>query len=477
MLLLVDGGDLGVNHVAHSQHVLGLADAAVGDLGDVDQAVNTGQNLGESAEGHQLDDGNGGNAAHLVLVGEHGPGVGIGILVAQGDLALLLVEVDDIDVNLIADGEDLGGLVDAAPAQLGHVDHAVDAANVHKGAVAGQGLDHAMILLADLDLVPDGLGALAALGLGNAADGTDDPLAGLVHLGNLEADGLLQQLAHLGLTGQIGLGGGNKNTHALHIDHNAALVLLGDNAFENSAIVNGFLDLSPHLGSVQALLGQHSGALNIVDSHNDSLDLVANLHSVLNLDAIISELRSGDEAGVLRAQIDTDLSAGDGNNSAGYLVSIIYSLESFLQHFVEGHFLLNCGFFNFDFVTHFVSYLLNYPRRCGCSGCESDNIGSFEPVRIQFRSALNELDIGTMLPAYLRKMNTVCAMPSADDHHGITFRGKLCRFLLSRERSKTYCIRYFRICTSFFYHITTFGKITACLCGLNHHCYGFFPIV
>ena len=272
---------------------------------------------------HELDHLDGGNAADLVLLGELGPGVAVGILVAQGDLALLAVKVDDVNVDLVANGDDLRGLMDAAPAQLGHMNHAVDAADVHKCAVAGQGLDHAVVALADLDLVPDGLGALAALGLGNAADGANNALAGLVDLGDLQADGLLEELAQLSVSGQVGLGGGNEHAHALHIDHDAALVLLGDNTFENGAVVNGFLDLGPHLGSIQTLLGQHSSALNVVDTHNDSLDLVANLHSVLDLDAVIGELGSGDEAGVLCAQVNTDLSAGDCNNSTGYLVSII----------------------------------------------------------------------------------------------------------------------------------------------------------
>ena len=81
-----------------------------------------------------------------------------------------------------------------------------------------------------------------------------------------------------------------------------------------------------------------------------------------------------------------------------------------------------------------------------------------------------------MLPAYLRKMHTVRAVPAADDNHGVTIRGKPGRLLLTRGRSKAYCIRYFRICTSFFYNIATFGKITVGLCRLNDKCYGFFPI-
>ncbi len=45
LLVIVDSGDLCINDIADGQDILGLADTAVGDLGNVDQTVNTGENL------------------------------------------------------------------------------------------------------------------------------------------------------------------------------------------------------------------------------------------------------------------------------------------------------------------------------------------------------------------------------------------------------------------------------------------------
>ena len=47
-------------------------------------------------------------------------------------LALFLIEGDDVNIYLITDGDDLGGLVDAAPAQLGDVDHTINAADIDR---------------------------------------------------------------------------------------------------------------------------------------------------------------------------------------------------------------------------------------------------------------------------------------------------------------------------------------------------------
>ena len=68
LLLLINSGDLGIDDLALGENVFGLLNAAVSDLGDVDQAVYAGNHLSESAEGHQLDDANLGGIAHTLLV-------------------------------------------------------------------------------------------------------------------------------------------------------------------------------------------------------------------------------------------------------------------------------------------------------------------------------------------------------------------------------------------------------------------------
>ena len=66
------------------------------------------------------------------------PGVGLGLLHAQGDFLLVLVDVQDLDLDLVADVDQLAGVVDAlGPAHLGDVDQALDALlELDEGAVA-----------------------------------------------------------------------------------------------------------------------------------------------------------------------------------------------------------------------------------------------------------------------------------------------------------------------------------------------------
>ena len=80
------------------------------------------------------------------------PGAGDLLLQAQGDLFLLVVDVQDLHFDLLVDGHHLRGMVDAAPAHVGDVQQAVDAAEVDEGAELGDVLDHALAALADFQL-------------------------------------------------------------------------------------------------------------------------------------------------------------------------------------------------------------------------------------------------------------------------------------------------------------------------------------
>ena len=114
------------------------------------------------------------------------PRIGQQLLDAERDAVRLVVDLDDLDLDLLADGHDLGRMVDAAPGHVGDVQQAVDAAEIDERAVLGDVLDHAVD---DLTLFEVGheLGALlgAAL-LEHGAARHDDVAAAAIHLEDLE---------------------------------------------------------------------------------------------------------------------------------------------------------------------------------------------------------------------------------------------------------------------------------------------------
>ena len=336
------------------------------DLGDVDQAVNAGDDLGKSTEGHQFDDLDGGHVAHGILLGEYGPRLLRVILHAQRDLLLLGVEGDDVHIHGVAHGDDLGGVLDAGPGQLGDVDHAVHAADVNESAVRGQALDGAGVVLAYLDVVPH-LSGGGGTGLGgHGTDGADHAAAGTVDLSDAQLHALLDHLGQVGAAGLAGLGSGDEHPDALDVGHQATLVLLGDDTLEHVLVLNGVLDGLPVLLGVQTLLGQLDHAVAVADQHDVGLDLLADLADVLDLDiGIVAQLRKGDVAGILDTQFDLHFSRRDRDDGASDLIPRIQSLERLLQHLCKGLFNLH------NFFAHFVIDLLYDPPRRRCAGGDS----------------------------------------------------------------------------------------------------------
>ena len=246
------------------------------------------------------------------------------VLHAQGDLLLLRVEGDDIHVDLVAHGDHLSGVLDAAPGQFGHVDHAVHTADVHKGTIGSQRLHRALILLALFDVCPDLGGLGSALLCLNSADGAHHTAAGTVDLGDTQLHAVLDHLGQVGPSGHSGLRGGHEDTDALDIDHDTALVDLGHGTLQDGLVLYGSLNGVPVFHAVQALLGQGGNPFHIVDPHDIGLDLVAHLHDVLGLyGGIVAQLRHGDVTGVLGAQVHVDLGGGDAGDDTSDLVSRI----------------------------------------------------------------------------------------------------------------------------------------------------------
>ena len=177
---------------------------------------------------------------------------------------------------------------------------------------------------------------------------------------------------------------------------------------------------------VQTALGQGDHALLVVDPDHDGLHLVAHLHQILHLGGgVVGELGDGNVAGVLGTQIHLDLGRRDGHNSTSYLIPIIQSFDRLLQHVSKG--LLDLH----DFIAHFVTNLLYYPRGCGSTRSDADNFCLGQPAPIQLLRPFNLLHAGTYLPADLSQTLGIGAFPVADDHHVVAYRGQLMGFLLA----------------------------------------------
>ena len=84
-----------------------VVDAAVDELGDVDEALDRAFQTHERAEGRELGDLAGNDLALAVVGDDLLPALGLGAPHAEGDLLAVVVDLEDVDGHFIADLEQL----------------------------------------------------------------------------------------------------------------------------------------------------------------------------------------------------------------------------------------------------------------------------------------------------------------------------------------------------------------------------------
>ena len=94
----------------------------------------------------------------------------------------------------------------------------------------------------------------------------------------------------------------------------------------------------------------------------------------------------------------------------------------------------------------------------------------FERACIKLRCVLNKLDVVAVPAADLIQMPAVGAVLAADDDHGAAIFRHFFGLCLTGKRRTAYCIKYFRICTQFFYDFLTFKQFFSRLRRLDDHC-------
>src|SRR6478736_7006139 len=157
-----------------------------GHLGDVDQAFDARLQLDERTVIGDVRDAALELRLDRVAGGDALPRIGEQLLDAERDAVRLVVDLDDLDLDRLADVHDLRRVVHAAPCHIGDVQQAVDAAEINERTVFGDVLDHAVDDLTFFAVLHE-LGAL--LGAALFEDRTarhHDVAAAAIHLEDLE---------------------------------------------------------------------------------------------------------------------------------------------------------------------------------------------------------------------------------------------------------------------------------------------------
>src|SRR5690606_177532 len=123
------------------------------------------------------------------------PRGGVLLLEAEGDLLLVAVDGEDLDLDLLVDADDVRRMIDAAPGHVGDVQQAVDAAEVDERAEVGDVLDRALDRVAFLESFQQAGAGFGAMLFDELAAADDDVAALFVDLEDRRGDFLADVFA------------------------------------------------------------------------------------------------------------------------------------------------------------------------------------------------------------------------------------------------------------------------------------------
>src|SRR5690606_37055309 len=280
--------------------------AAPAHPGDVDQAIDARLELDERAVVGDRDHLALHARTHRVLLRDVLRRIALELLPAERDALALPVDVEDLDVDFLADRDQLARVGHATVRHVGDVEQAIDAAEVDERTEVGDVLDDTLADLSGLQLLHQLLALAGALGLEDHAARHHDVAAALVELDDLELIGLAEQLVDVGNATQRDLRSRQERVDAHQVHHHATLDLLHQGALDRLVVLVRLADLLPHPHEVGLLLRKDDRALLVLEMLEEHLDLVTNLE-VLGL----LELVEGNRTLRLEADIEDDRVVGD----------------------------------------------------------------------------------------------------------------------------------------------------------------------
>ena len=313
----VDLDDLDVDFLARTHDLGGIFHVVLGQLGDVDEAFDPFFDLDEGAERDQLGDLAVHDLVDLAVLEHLLPRVLLGLLETQGDALPVAVDIQHPHLDLLADGEDLGRMVDVAPGELGDVDEAVDAVEVDERAEVDDVGDGAGDQVAHVHAVEDLLARSAALFFEHGPAAEDHVVAEAVELDDPALERLAQELVQIGHPADIDQRGRQEAAHA-QVEDETALDHFDDGAGDRGAFFGRLLDALPGTLEPGPFPGEDEPTVGVLFGEHQGVDDVAHRDFFGRIDRLSDgELVGGDDAFALVADVDEDFVLVDPDHGAG----------------------------------------------------------------------------------------------------------------------------------------------------------------
>ena len=319
----VEIDDLDPQLFAWGNDLLWRVDVVCAHLADVHETLDAFAHLSERTEWHQLGDAAVDQLANFVAVGEGLPRILLSGLERQADALAIEVDIEHLNGDWVANGNDSTRMINMLPRQLADVDETIHAAEVDERTEADDAADNTAADLAWLEVGKELVASFLLRLFEVCTTAEHNVVAVLVELDDLG----LHHLAHVGLqvanATQLDERGGKEAAKA-DVDNEAALDDFDDETFDHAVGFFELFDIAPGTLVLSTLLGEQQATFFVFLGQNQCFDLFAELDDVVRVDVVTdAELAGQNDALALVTDVEQDFVAVDLYNGAMHQLAIV----------------------------------------------------------------------------------------------------------------------------------------------------------
>ena len=223
-------------------------------LADVNQAFDALFEFDERAVVGDADDASGDVRADGITMLSIEPRIGRELLESERNALLVFVVLENLDLNLIADVDQILGVSEASPGHVGDVEQAVEAAEIDERAVLGEVLDDSGQDRALFQMFERLRALFVLLAFEQFLARDDDVAALLVELDDGDFEGLSLHAVEIANGTQIDLRAGQEGVGSENIDGQSAFDAVDDDGLDRPLFVMRLLDFFPGVDALRLLV-------------------------------------------------------------------------------------------------------------------------------------------------------------------------------------------------------------------------------
>jgi len=302
-------------------------------FGDMHQTFHARLQFNEHTVVREIDDFPLHQGAHRILFADALPGILAQLLQSQRNAFLLAVERKNLDDDFFSLVENFRRLRDSSPRNVGHVEQAVDAAQVDKNAVVGDVFDNAFNNAAFRNGVEGFFLLQLSFRRHDRAPRQNDVVAFAIIFKNIEIQRLTDVMVQILDRTGIDLGSGQEGDDS-DIHGKAALYLLHDGSLDGRIVFADLLDLVPdlELGCFLPRQDQIPFRIPLVDKH---FYIVSDGNRHISLG--VFKFSNRNKTLCFPADIDHHDIRGDLDDFAAGNIAVLQLVQTLLVELLEAH--------------------------------------------------------------------------------------------------------------------------------------------